>query len=233
MKNITTFFFLFIFSLSYSQRINKEDVSDDQNKLLFSVHTGFSTGILPVKAYDNSNDRIAQMNTINLLIGTGARFNIFEPGQNLAIGLDIDPALNIGLTESHNFTADPTSQFPELDDPEGYCGFNIPIGVSLNIGAGSTYECLMDRGVVLKGGVEYLYTPIKGSNFESTSKSYISPFAQISYRSYSEKYTVVSEYFIRYNFMKNDPIIQNLTHENIDNPIFISAGLSGLINYNY
>ena len=116
------------------------------------------------------------------------RYNLTEMSDESSLSIFATP--QVGLHVS--ITGDDNIALP------GFGTISLPIGISLDKGAGSTYNSSAEKGVSFKLGIEILYAPvIKGKNdyeggkYKGISPSFI-PTASIGYR-YWNKNNVMRE----------------------------------------
>ncbi len=102
--------------------------------------------------YENKYKHSAAFSFVNF--SYSFRFNLFDPSENLGIGLNTNP--NIGLSVSD----------------EGFGTFTLPCFLSMDIGAGSTYQTTNDHGFFLGFGYEINKIALFGNKTSTPSETY-------------------------------------------------------------
>ncbi len=134
--------------------------------------------------YDTTTkfSRVAEYSFYN--ISYYLRFNVYQPDDNKAVSLTINPALGLGFSQSKRIK-----------------GFGVGSGaayVGYEWGLGSTYRTDATRGGFIRLGAEYYYTPIivdTRARDDRDIRSWISPVISFGSRRESAKERLIESNF--------------------------------------
>src|SRR5689334_4419462 len=151
--------------------------------------------------YSDTSCFLHQTSYFSLIAGSyQGRYNILEPGENLAISVKAKPTLGFSISR------------------DGLCGFYIPVGVGLEVGNGATYQSTANMGFTLTAGYALninplfklgeVYDQMDNYNNVDVKGSWGSPFVSAGVR-YWTKTNKLREINILYGFTSNDDIPAN------------------------
>ena len=130
------------------------------------------------------------------------RVNLFEMSKEQAIGLNIQPGLSSSILKV-KVTKYPEDYSDGISDPSlGH--ISVPVYLSMEFGAGSTYQSTKDRGYVVGLGVQYFWGPVISdipSDYASEvlRTSYMEPMIYLATRSWNSK-NKMGEFGLRLGF---------------------------------
>lgn len=149
------------------------------------------------------------------------RFSLYELNDNNSLGIGIIPAIDIlGIYG-----------FKESDDI-GWGGINLPIELSYNTGAGSTYNSDKELGVAIKGGIDLNYLPIlmsKEGNLRDFNQFYVDPYFSLSARFFSKKGTSLRDVSLRFSFISQTEGVTD--DDDLIIPFNIRLGINTIVGY--
>lgn len=115
------------------------------------------------------------------------RYNIFEPDQENAIGINLFPSFGLSLFKERFMG------IPGDNELKGALNFTIPIFLSYNIGAGSTYQSVKNSGAFVGFGFEYNKAPLFSGTPDMYKTSWINPVVVFGVR-YWNDYSCLKEF---------------------------------------
>ena len=178
--------------------------------------------LMPLYEREGENEGLEQFvgGSLLLTFHYGFRYNILEKGDRKSISIGIDP--NLGILSGGFFYKSKVS---------GLFSFSLPIELSVNLGAGSTYNAKGDNGFSIKGGINLNVVPIfaLSSEGEDIKKFYPLPHITLSYMSFMGG-NDLGELFIRYNFAKSKKSM-GVNSGEFYPPIVFTFGISKVIGY--
>ena len=156
------------------------------------------------------------------------RYNIKKINENQSIGLFLETSAGVFMGGGAISVSSPRRD-------ESILTVNFPIGVSYNVGAGSTYTSGKPMGVSVKAGLDVnLLYPIraKGNTFyDDFKKSYLLPFIGIDYLYLNKKEDYVYDVYLRYEFGFNKHTATVLPDTEIKTPRGIKVGIVIFLGY--
>jgi hypothetical protein len=200
---------LFLFSatsfFSQTKEKDKPRLTDTGKSNFFNSHTPrskdfhavghslfFDLNLSPIKTYapdttdpfDSTTkfSRIAQYSFYN--ISYFFRYNVYQPTDNKAFSITINPALGLGFSQSKRVK-----------------GFGVASGavyLGYEWGLGSTYRTDESKGAFVRLGAEYYYTPLlieSRKRDDSDIRSWISPVISFGTRRETEKARLLESNF--------------------------------------
>ncbi|MBL4658297.1 MAG: hypothetical protein JKX73_09875 [Flavobacteriales bacterium] len=122
------------------------------------------------------------------------RYNLVESGSNFAVGAVFSPALALSMVGVGNSDG-------------GFGSFSLPMYLSAEFGAGSTYSSTSDVGGFIAVGPEFMMLPIIGGNvggdYPDLKKSYIQVAFEVGVRFWNKKNRLIEVAF-KYGMGKNE-----------------------------
>ena len=203
---------------------------------------GYQAGYFILPSYDRLryDDPFSGSTTTDTVIAQGLlyelsftgriRYNILEMNDDQSIGISIVPALSyIGQG----------SKVGSSNSSGSSIGFNTPLELSLNLGAGSTYNSSKDFGVSINTGVDFmipdLFISRKNNDDEiypeKIKNFYALPYVGLGVSYWANKGTKLNEIFIRVEFGKNQHTESLKNANNVEKPIGVRAAYIRYIGY--
>jgi hypothetical protein len=99
------------------------------------------------------------------------RYNIFQPDDEKAITVALNPGLGIGFSQSKRV--------------DGFGIFNGSMLLGFEWGAGATYRSIEEKGFFIRAGAEYNYAPLvvfSTRSVDNDVRTYISPIVSVGMR---------------------------------------------------
>ncbi|MCB0640736.1 MAG: hypothetical protein KDC44_03815 [Phaeodactylibacter sp.] len=160
-----------------------------QYRAFHEINYQFAYGVLP-EWRDVISSRRRDM-LLDVGIGYHFRYNVYEMGDNGAIGLNLAPYVGAFYTV--------------LDEGNrtGFLGANSIVGLSYQSGAGSTYNTSKNFGLALMGGMEFSLFPLTGDN--GLTHFYSAPFAETKLHYWRNNRLALMNFFVRYTFVRHNP----------------------------
>lgn len=150
------------------------------------------------------------------------RYNIIEPSENFGVGINAAP--NLGLSYSER----------------GLGSFNIPAYLSLDFGAGSTYNTASNMGGYIGFGYEFTKTDIiplaekydhnTGTTYEKPPTSWSEPMVIVGVRWWN-KNNSLTEVSFKYGFGSNGELSPLIPTSAISNPKTFQLTYGLFLNY--
>ena len=141
--------------------------------------------------FGNIDVGVSDYRFIDFGVSFGARYNLFDLSDNVAIGFDVSPELGFFAGELRS-------------SDTGLLAFNIPAFISFNFGAGSTYDSDKDFGIAIKPGLEFIYGPISSGDVDDVDKINFIPVLQISGRFWKRTNSKLRELYLRVGRQSSD-----------------------------
>jgi len=211
MQNLSTGFLIVLLSFCFTQ----ESSGQANDRLLKSRGYSMQWTKLPLSL----STFFGQVQTENLnQAGIGYtynfRYNLFEAGDNSAIGL------GVGISAGLEFGANLEQELISAG------AVYLPIDLNYNYGAGSTYDTDQDFGIAIGLGVTPSYLPIFSNR--SISKLNSSPSLNLAIRQWVSGSNALKEYFFRFDKIPTDlvlPVDEGLSS------FTLTLGVKGFIGY--
>lgn len=213
---------LFIFILFTSSQTNGQNFKDKLFK-----GWGIQAGLVNTQAKKVKtpfSEKYDLLFGYNLGLSYNFRYNLYEASDNLSFGVSTAPAL--GVVDLYSFVK---------KGAWGGGSINIPLELTFDVGAGSTYNSDKNFGIALKGGIDMNIIPLLwlknfgGKPYDNYNRFFIAPHATLAIRYFGKKGTALRELFCRYDFMKQP---SGVTKEDGIGPAFLlRVGLIYFIGY--
>jgi hypothetical protein len=147
-----------------------------------------------IKNYDTTTEYSRLVEYSLYHISYFLRFNLYEPDDERALTITMNPGLGLGLTESRKM--------------KGFGIFTGGLLIGWEKGVGATYRSGEPKGRFIRLGAEYSYLPLVISSQEENQneiKSWISPVLSFGFRKENAKQNLVETNFkIGWGFPKVD-----------------------------
>ena len=150
------------------------------------------------------------------------RYNLVEPTNEFAVAGSVSPAFGISVVTSNS--------------QEGFGSFSLPLAVSAEFGAGSTYNSTSNIGGFVAVGPELMLLPMFGANDHSTNepalkKTYIQTSIEVGIR-YWNKNNRLREFAFKYGMGQNDSdLLPTDDYNTVRDPRSYRLSWSFILNY--
>ncbi|MDG1433905.1 MAG: hypothetical protein P8M17_01460 [Saprospiraceae bacterium] len=222
--------YIIIILFLVSCNLQAQDFKDNFFKTLglqseFNIFPTFETG--------SSDIPISQCISISLIGGYyGLRYNLYTLGDNKSLGIEINPS--VGVLSVGGYL---------LDDEiaSGLGSFSLPLGISYNLGAGSTYNSAKNRGFAISTGVDFNYSPVLFAKSDQEDikwgtngikgdlkRFYSIPYFSLAFRFFGKRTSLLKQFFVRVSYRTNKHKDSN--YQNIP-PLGLKIGFGRVIGY--
>jgi len=173
-KTITTIFLCVLFSITSGTA--QDNPYSLKNNLYTTYGSQFGVG--------NVDLGTTEYSFYDFGFSLGARYNLYDFTDNIAVGFEVAP--EIGMMRSTEF------------NEEGFLGLMLPAFVSLNFGAGSTYDSDKNIGIAIKSGMQLIAGPLIIDTARDLNKTNWMPVVQLSGRFYQKLKKRLAEVYLKY-----------------------------------
>ncbi|MDG1433904.1 MAG: hypothetical protein P8M17_01455 [Saprospiraceae bacterium] len=200
--------------------VGKMDAQSFKDKFFYGPGITGALTSMPGQEVNSLFDRYDQVFGYAAGLNYSLRYSIFELNDNNSFGIGIIPAIELGIYG-----------FIERDDI-GLGGINLPIELSFNTGAGSTYNSNKEFGIAIKGGIDMNFLPIfmsKEGSLRDFNQFYVDPYVSLSGRFFGKRGTALRDVFLRFSFLSQTEGVTD--EDDLIIPFNIRVGMNSIIGY--